>query len=96
MVTHYCPDCWKDLGNDDPPVCPECGFKITDFYKENYSQKLINALDHPVIEIRHWAIMVLAQKKERRAIFYLRRIQRDSKDPLLVRAAKKAIVEIEK
>ena len=51
--------------------------------------KLMNALGHHSGEVKHWVIMILAQMKERQAIPYLEKLQRESKDLSLVKAAQR-------
>lgn len=93
-MTYYCPNCWKDSFDKDLQICPECGYDIKAFNSKDYVNKLIVALDHPVIEIRHWAIMALVLQKTRKAIPYLRKIIKESKDVLLVKAAEDAIIKL--
>lgn len=93
-MRYYCPKCWHDFYNKDFQVCPECGYNIKAFNDKDYVNKLIGALDHRVVEIRHWAIMALALQKTRKAIPHLKKIVEESKDVLLVKAAEEAIIKI--
>ncbi|NLH15864.1 MAG: HEAT repeat domain-containing protein [Phycisphaerae bacterium] len=67
---------------------------MNEFDQQDYVDKLINALGHHAGEVRHWAVMILAQRKEKRAIPYLERLQLESKDPSLVKAAEEAVKKI--
>jgi len=78
----------------DIEECPQCGYQLKDFEKKDYVDKLINALNHRSGEVRHRVILILAQRKERKAIPYLENLLCESKDPSLVRAAKEAIEKI--
>ncbi len=93
-MRYYCPNCWHDFWEEDFQVCPKCGYKIKEFNKKDYVEKLITALEHQAGEVRHWVIMILAQKKEKRAVPYLEKLAKESKDPALVRAAREAIITI--
>ena len=93
-MRYYCPNCWKDYWNEDFKICPGCGYNIKAHNDKDYTDKLLNALNHRAGDIRHWAIMVLAQRKEKKAIPYLEKIVGESTDPSLARAAKEAIQQI--
>jgi Zn ribbon nucleic-acid-binding protein len=93
-MRYYCPNCRQDFWDVDFKECPKCGYHIKDFEKKDYVDKLINALGHHAGEVQHWVIMILAQRKEKRAIPYLEKLQRESKDPSLVKVAKEAISKI--
>jgi DNA-directed RNA polymerase subunit RPC12/RpoP len=67
-MRYYCPNCWKDFWDLDFEVCPNCGYNITDYKKKDYVDKLIKVLEHKDGEVRHWALMILAKKKVKRAI----------------------------
>jgi len=93
-MRYYCPNCWHDLWDNDFTVCPKSGYYISNFHKKNYVDKLINALGYHSGEVKHWVIMILAQRKEKRAIPYLEKLQCNSKDPSWVKAAREAIKKI--
>jgi len=93
-VRYYCPNCWQDFWNEDFEVCPNCGCRIKDFINKDYVEKLINALQHKVGDVKHWVIMILAKRKEKAAIPYLEKLCKETKDPSLIRAAMDAIKKI--
>lgn len=93
-MRYYCPRCWKDFWNEDFEVCPECGYNVKAHNDKDYVDKLLSALTHPSGDVKHWVIMILVQRKEKRAIPYLEKLKRHSKDPSLVKAAQEAIIEI--
>ncbi len=90
-MRYYCPNCWRECWNVNFAECPQCGFRIEDFNQKEYVDKLLTALGHPSGEVRHWVIMILADKKEQRAIPFLEKLTQESKDPSIVRAAQEAI-----
>ena len=93
-MRYYCPNCWQDFWEEKFDICPKCGYNVKDFDNKDYVDKLINALQHRAGDVRHWAIMILAKMKEKRAIPYLEKLQKKTKDPSLRRAAEEAIVKI--
>jgi len=95
-VRYYCPNCWKDFWDDDFEICPECGYNIKTYNDNEYVDKLLGALNHPAGEIRHWAVMVLELRKEKKALPYLIVIAETSDDLGLKRAAAEAIERIGK
>lgn len=48
-------------------TCPRCGADLTAFSAQNYADKLIAALDHPLSEVRIRAIIALGWRGEERA-----------------------------
>jgi len=93
-MRYYCPSCWKDFWNENFEVCPECGYNIKAHNNKDYVDKLLRALNHPSGDVKHWVIMILVQRKEKRAVLCLEKLKRQSKDPSLVRAAQEAIIKI--
>jgi uncharacterized membrane protein YvbJ len=93
-MRYYCPNCWRDFWNEDFRQCPGCGYKIEDFEAKDYVDKLINALNHRSGEVKHRAIIILAQMTEKRAIPYLGKLVCASEDPSLVKAAEDAVTKI--
>lgn len=93
-MTYYCPGCWKDFWNENFEICPECGYNMMAHNEKDYVDKLLNALNHPSGDVRHWIIMVLVLRKEKKAVSYLENLKQRSKDPSLVRAAQEAIIKI--
>lgn len=94
LMRYYCPNCWADFWNEDPQRCPSCGYNLRQHDEQDYVSKLLLALDHKAGDIRHWAIMVLAKRRERRAIPALERIRDTSHDPSLQMAATQALRKI--
>lgn len=95
-MRYYCPNCWADFWEHNPNVCPKCHYDIAHHDERDYVDKLLMALNHRVGEIQHWAIMILAKRKERRAIPYLEQLLQTTKDPSLARAAEEAVRQIER
>ncbi len=93
-MRYYCPNCWKDFWNQDFAVCPECGYDAKAEGEKDYTEKLLRALNHPSGEIQQWAIMILSKRKEKQAIPYLEKLIKETRNPLLVKQAQKAIEKI--
>jgi hypothetical protein len=93
-VRYYCPNCWKDYWVEDFKTCPECGYSIKKHNDKSYVDKLLNALNHRAGEVRLFVIMILVQRKEKRAIPYLDKLSKETKDPSLVKAALEAVMRI--
>ncbi len=93
-MRYYCPSCWKDFWNEDFEVCPECGYNKKTHNDKDYADKLLSALSHPAGDVKHWVIMILELRKEKRAIPYLEKLKRQSKDPSLAKSAADAIIKI--
>jgi len=92
-VRYYCQNCWQDFWENDFTVCPKCGFDTINLDKQDFTDKLINALNHRAGEIRHLAVTILAERKEKRAVSSLERIAK-GRDPSLAKAAREAIRKI--
>lgn len=90
----FCPECKSSFYNKDYDLCPECGYNIKKYKKTSYDDKLINSLNHKSGEIQHLAINILVQKKVKKAIPYLKKIIKTTKDPMLKLKAKDAIKRI--
>ena len=93
-MRYYCPGCWKDSWGEDFEICPKCGYDMKAHNGKDYADKLLVALNHPSGDVGHWAIMILSQRKEKRAVPYLEKLKRQSGDPSLVKAAEEAIIKI--
>ncbi|HOY09481.1 MAG TPA: HEAT repeat domain-containing protein [Candidatus Omnitrophota bacterium] len=93
-MRYYCPSCWQDFWEEKFETCPKCGYSIKADSEKDYVDRLLNALNHPSGDVRHWVIMILVLKNEPQAIPHLKRIIVESKDPSLVMAAKEALKKI--
>jgi hypothetical protein len=92
-MRYYCPNCWKDFWEQNFEKCPNCGYD-TKKSKNDYIDRLINALNHPSGDIRNFALYLLVEKKAKRAIPYLETLAVESGDPSLVKATKEAIMKL--
>jgi HEAT repeat protein len=93
-MRYYCPNCWADFWERNPSICPKCRYDIAHHDEKDYVDKLLMALHHRVGDIQHWAIMILAKRKEPRAIPALERLQHETQDPSIRRAAADALAVI--
>jgi len=61
-----CPECYRLI-----PLalvrCPDCGADLASFSAQQYRDKLIAALEHPLSEVRMRAIIALGWRRERAA-----------------------------
>jgi len=62
----YCPVCAAPIG-PDAKNCPRCKADIDEWDRKNFVEKLIDALTHPLSEVRMRAIIVLGNRREKRA-----------------------------
>lgn len=92
-MRYYCPNCWHDFWENDFRVCPDCGFDLVNLDQQDFTDRLIGALNHRVGETRYLAVTILAKRKEKRAIPHLEKIA-EGKDPVLAKAAREAIKKI--
>ncbi len=68
MVHFFCPNCWKDFG-EDKSACPFCGFKIRESWdSKNMVEKLIGALSHPDAQTVMRATWLLGEKLDTQAV----------------------------
>lgn len=72
MVQYYCPDCF---GIVDPGAvhCLHCGVDLRSARERPYAERLIQALRHPLSEVRMGSILSLGNRREIRAAVPLAR-----------------------
>jgi HEAT repeat protein len=90
----FCPNCWSLL-DDDFDVCPKCNFDIKDFSNKDYEKKLIRALEHPLHEVRTFAVEVIAKKKYKEAVPKLLQSLESTDDIYFQKAIIEALSELE-
>lgn len=91
---YICPRCNKSFYNKDYDICPECGYNIKKYKKSDYVTKLIYALTHKRGDIQHLVIDIIISKKLKKAIPYLKSLEKTTKDPLLKTKLKDAIKKL--
>ena len=91
--THYCWSCYAAVAAA-AGLCPHCGGRMEAPPGTGYADRLLWALDHPLVERRMVAIQVLAARREVRAVDRLTRLARSHRDPYLAAAAVAAVVSI--
>ncbi len=94
-MRHYCPNCWKDFWGDKPEACPFCGYSFADYHSKDYTEKLINALQHPSSDVKQWAIMILTLRKEKKALGRLKQLRNRTSNCLLRKKVEEAIKAIQ-
>jgi hypothetical protein len=62
----YCPVCGASI-QPDATNCPRCNADIDEWNRKGFVEKLIEALKHPLSDIRMRAIIVLGKRRERSA-----------------------------
>jgi HEAT repeat protein len=88
--------CWHCYG-DNPSaagICRHCGRQIAPPEHTSYVDKLLWALDHPLIERRMVAARVLGTRGEQRAVPALQRLVAQKEDPFLAAEALQSLVRI--
>lgn len=66
-MTRLCPGCWQpfEAGGER---CPRCGRPVAADDAASYEVKLLDALGHPVPEVRMLAVQILGERKSTRAV----------------------------
>ena len=59
----YCLNCFS-LIPADAEICPVCGANITSLSAQEFKEKLLHALDHPLDDVRMRVIAILVQRHE--------------------------------
>ena len=71
MTTFFCPSCWETLGEHQDP-CPHCGCRIAEYLlTKSYTQRLIEALNHPEPETPVRAAYILGARGDEEAVPFL-------------------------
>jgi len=92
-MQYCCPNCWQ-FYNEKNVICPNCGYNAGKYDEMDYTDKLINALNHRAGDIKYRIISILTEQKEKRALPYLKKLAENSKDPLLAKTAETAVGKI--
>lgn len=62
-MEYFCPLCFERLSPNDA-FCPACGGDVGAWSRRHsYSERLINALRHPISEVRMGAIITLGKRR---------------------------------
>lgn len=83
MTTYFCPNCWNE-SRENFRKCPLCGYSIDEFEQLSYEDKLIVALNHPVMIFRVNAIRQLGNMLSERALRYFEEIISKEKDSFIL------------
>lgn len=62
----YCPKCYRQIPAH-AEVCPHCRASCRDWEEKTYSQRLIDALGHPLADVRMRAIIALGLRGDKAA-----------------------------
>lgn len=92
-MIHFCPECWKEIG-EDRAICPHCGAGQLTLSSESFVRKLRRALLHPEPETPVRAAYILGQLRAEEAIPDLALVARTCGDPYIVVACATALGEI--
>jgi predicted amidophosphoribosyltransferase len=90
-MVYYCTNCWSQIGKTEK-VCPRCKANQDKLKQENFSKKLIRALNHPEPETPIRAAGILASLKVKEAIPYLLLKLKSENDPFIVEALVNALL----
>lgn len=88
MITFYCPNCWSEI-DEKEKSCHVCNYDISKYDSFDYTDKLINALSHPISDVRIFAARLLGKNKVKKSIPALIECLKVSKDMYF----QKAIIE---
>jgi hypothetical protein len=60
----FCPKCYRQI-SVHAEICPYCHALVGEWEKKSYTQRLIDALGHPLADVRIRAIIALGLRGER-------------------------------
>ena len=66
-MTFLCPNCWSEVKEGDK-ICPKCHFEIESLGRRSYIDRLVMALHHPWASNRMWAVFILGEMRDKKAI----------------------------
>ncbi|AEF16651.1 MULTISPECIES: HEAT repeat domain-containing protein [Thermoanaerobacterium] len=95
-MRYICPNCFKiaDIGDEK---CQKCGYDFKNITNDDYSKKLITALNHPDYNVQYMAAKIIGELKIKEAkntlIEYLKK-DRKERDPYIEQAVVAALGEI--
>ena len=90
----YCTNCWNEI-QKDTQICPNCGANQKALGKESFTDKLINALNHPEPSTPIRAANILGNLKSKEAIPFLINKLEKEKDPFIIKALVDALLKID-
>ncbi len=94
MTTFFCPSCWEPLGEDQDP-CPHCGCRVAEhLLAKSYTERLIEALNHPEPETPVRAAYILGARRDREAVPFLVAKAGDTRDVYLAMTCLDALARI--
>lgn len=94
MTMFFCPSCWETLEEDQDP-CLHCGCKVSDYLQaKSYTQRLIEALNHPEPETPVRAAYILGVRRDREAMPFLVAKAESTKDVYLAMTCLDALARI--
>lgn len=91
--TYYCWSCYA-VADAATGRCVRCGQRIEAPPEADYADRLMWALDHPLVERRMVAVRVLGRRREARAAGRLRQLVASVDDPYLAAAALESLVAV--
>lgn len=95
-MRYICPNCFKiaDIGDEK---CQKCGYDFKNIADDDYSKKLITALNHPDYNVQYMAAKIIGELKIKEAksalIEYLKK-DKKKRDPYTEQAVVAALGEI--
>ena len=88
-LTRYCPGCFAENAFD-ADRCASCDACLDP--NDDFAEKLVWALDHPIVENAMLAASLIARRHDAAAIPHLVRIALTSREPYRARAAAAALL----
>ncbi|AIS52916.1 hypothetical protein TKV_c17650 [Thermoanaerobacter kivui] len=96
-MRYICPVCFK-IGEVGEEKCSNCGYDFKNISNDDYSEKLIKAINHPDYNVAYMAAKLIGElkikKAERKLIEYLHSSIKTKKDPYIEQAVVWALGEI--
>jgi HEAT repeat protein len=89
-VTYYCPHCWEEIP-EGTTICPCCGKPIRANTEEDFFDKLVDALRHPVPSKAALAAQILGKLSDARGVEPLMEAYERTHDPELQEAVIRAL-----
>jgi hypothetical protein len=93
-MSMFCPNCGFE-SYEEIEICPKCNFNIAEFSNVDFKQKLIKALNHPLPDVKIFAVQVIARKQFKDIIPVLTKYLKMTKDIYFKTALIEAIGELD-
>lgn len=93
-MVYFCTNCWNEIDKGET-ICSNCGANQAELEGQNFSEKLIRALNHPEPETPIRAAAILSRLKAKEAILVLLSKLKNENDPFIIKAVVDALLELD-